>query len=73
MGRKKMKIRRIFQTEPLEYCYGCHDRATFELSFRSFRTSLRLCEVCDARHLIRQLAGLLNEERLQLKGQTKAA
>jgi hypothetical protein len=65
-----MKIHRIPQTETLGYCHGCHNRAAFDLTFSSFRPPLRLCER-DARHLIKQLAGQLNDERLQLKDQTK--
>jgi hypothetical protein len=55
-----MKIRHIPKSEALGYCHGCHNRAVVELTFSSLRPSLRLCERCDARHLIKNLSAQLN-------------
>jgi hypothetical protein len=66
-----MKIHRIQKNEHLGYCHGCHNRAAFELIFSSFRSPLRLCEVCEARHLIKELAARLNDQRQWLKDQNE--
>jgi hypothetical protein len=57
---KTMKIRHIPKSEALGYCHGCHNRAVVELTFSSLRLPLRLCERCDARHLIKNLTARLN-------------